>query len=127
MKPVVPSPIVQLRHQDFEKKEVEVFVKREDLIHSEIMGNKWRKLKYNLEEAKRQGLKIWAHAVIPPVRPSEVVDAGVEVVSHAGNIVKSELVETLKSRYDFGSFKAAMNYKQYLNSFYLILNDCRDP
>lgn len=53
MKPVVPSPIVQLHHDVFQKKEIEVFVKREDLIHEEIMGNKWRKLKYNLEEAKK--------------------------------------------------------------------------
>ncbi len=27
---------------------VKVFIKRDDLIHSEISGNKWRKLKYNL-------------------------------------------------------------------------------
>lgn len=53
MKPVVPSPIVQLHHDLFEKKKIEVFVKREDLIHKEIMGNKWRKLKYNLIEAKK--------------------------------------------------------------------------
>lgn len=31
----------------------EVFIKREDLIHDEISGNKFRKLKYNLEEALR--------------------------------------------------------------------------
>ncbi|MBU2491064.1 MAG: pyridoxal-phosphate dependent enzyme [Bacteroidetes bacterium] len=30
-----------------------VFIKREDLIHPEISGNKWRKLKYNLLEAER--------------------------------------------------------------------------
>ena len=53
MKPVVPSPIIKLHHDDFQKKQIEVFVKREDLIHEEIMGNKWRKLKYNLKEAER--------------------------------------------------------------------------
>ncbi|MDW3197260.1 MAG: pyridoxal-phosphate dependent enzyme [Cytophagales bacterium] len=57
MKPVVPSPIVQLHHPDFENKHIEVFVKREDLIHPEIMGNKWRKLKYNLEAARKLGKK----------------------------------------------------------------------
>lgn len=31
---------------------VELFVKREDVLHSEISGNKFRKLKYNLQEAK---------------------------------------------------------------------------
>ncbi len=57
MKPVVPSPIVQLHHNDFQKKGIEVYVKREDLIHEEIMGNKWRKLKYNLDEAQKRGKK----------------------------------------------------------------------
>lgn len=35
------------------KKELEVFVKREDLNHPLVSGNKWWKLKHNLEEAKR--------------------------------------------------------------------------
>jgi 1-aminocyclopropane-1-carboxylate deaminase len=35
-----------------EKMKVELLVKREDLIHPELGGNKWRKLKYNLEEAR---------------------------------------------------------------------------
>ncbi len=30
-----------------------MYVKRDDCTHPEIMGNKWRKLKYNLEEAGR--------------------------------------------------------------------------
>jgi imidazolonepropionase-like amidohydrolase len=34
-------------------------------------------------EAKRQGLGVWAHLALFPARPSEVVAAGVEVVSHA--------------------------------------------
>jgi 1-aminocyclopropane-1-carboxylate deaminase len=35
---------------------VELFVKREDAIHPFISGNKYRKLKYNIEEAKNLGL-----------------------------------------------------------------------
>lgn len=38
-----------------EEKKVELFIKREDLIHPYVSGNKFRKLKYNLQEAK--GLK----------------------------------------------------------------------
>ncbi|HEX5004573.1 MAG TPA: amidohydrolase family protein [Gemmatimonadales bacterium] len=34
-------------------------------------------------EAHRQGLLVWAHAAIGPVTPLQVVDAGVDVVSHA--------------------------------------------
>lgn len=36
-------------------KSVEVYLKREDLIHETISGNKWRKLKYNLLNAKKDG------------------------------------------------------------------------
>ena len=34
-------------------------------------------------EAKRQGLHVWSHLALFPARPSEMVAAGVEVVSHA--------------------------------------------
>lgn len=37
------------------EKQVSLFIKREDLLHPFISGNKYRKLKYNLIEAKRKG------------------------------------------------------------------------
>jgi len=36
-----------------EEKKVILFIKREDLIHPFVSGNKFRKLKYNLQEAKK--------------------------------------------------------------------------
>jgi 1-aminocyclopropane-1-carboxylate deaminase len=38
-------------------KNVDIYLKREDLTHSIISGNKWRKLKYNLIKAKEEGYK----------------------------------------------------------------------
>jgi len=38
------------------EKEVRLFIKRIDKIHPFVSGNKWFKLKYNLLEAKKQGL-----------------------------------------------------------------------
>lgn len=35
---------------------VRVLLKRDDLIHPEVPGNKWRKLKYNIAAARRLGL-----------------------------------------------------------------------
>ena len=32
---------------------IELYIKRDDLIHSEISGNKYRKLKYNIIEAQK--------------------------------------------------------------------------
>ncbi len=39
------------------QKNVNVYLKREDLTHSTISGNKWRKLKYNLIKANEEGYK----------------------------------------------------------------------
>lgn len=47
------SPTKELFHPDLEKAQIGLWVKREDLLHPEISGNKWRKLKYNLTAAKR--------------------------------------------------------------------------
>lgn len=41
----------------FAEKNLQLFVKRDDLIHPFISGNKWRKLKYNLQAAREQGSK----------------------------------------------------------------------
>ncbi|MFY0591634.1 1-aminocyclopropane-1-carboxylate deaminase/D-cysteine desulfhydrase [Roseivirga sp.] len=49
------APVQQIHEPVFEEKGVKVFIKREDLIHPVVSGNKWRKLKYNLLEAKKQG------------------------------------------------------------------------
>jgi 1-aminocyclopropane-1-carboxylate deaminase len=53
-----PTPIVQLRNELLDDAGVKLFCKREDLNHPAISGNKWWKLKYNLEEATRQEKKI---------------------------------------------------------------------
>jgi len=50
------EPFVQEIKDDLiTAKGLRLFIKREDVIHPFISGNKWRKLKYNLEEAKRLG------------------------------------------------------------------------
>ena len=53
----LPTPTQEIKHPLLEEKAVRVFVKRDDLTHPEIMGNKWRKLKYNLSTAQRSGFK----------------------------------------------------------------------
>jgi len=49
------SPEQPLAFSQAKEKGLQVFIKRDDLIHPFISGNKWRKLKYNLQEAQRQG------------------------------------------------------------------------
>jgi 1-aminocyclopropane-1-carboxylate deaminase/D-cysteine desulfhydrase-like pyridoxal-dependent ACC family enzyme len=50
-----PTPLVRLRSGAADRAGVALYLKRDDLIHPQISGNKWRKLKYNLLEAHRQG------------------------------------------------------------------------
>lgn len=50
-----PTPIQEIHDPVFEKAGVSVLIKREDMNHPYISGNKWWKLKYNLEEAKKLG------------------------------------------------------------------------
>lgn len=52
---MLPSPLVELRDERLQRRGVRVYLKRDDLIHPEVPGNKWRKLKYNLAAAKDQG------------------------------------------------------------------------
>jgi len=48
------SPVHHLQHQLFDDKGLKVFIKRDDLIHPVISGNKWRKLKYPLLKAQAE-------------------------------------------------------------------------
>lgn len=50
-----PAPVQKLSDPLFEKHGVQVMIKREDLLHPQVSGNKWRKLKYNLAMARDRG------------------------------------------------------------------------
>jgi 1-aminocyclopropane-1-carboxylate deaminase len=51
----LPSPLVALHDDRLERHSLRLYLKRDDLIHPEVPGNKWRKLRYNLAAAKEQG------------------------------------------------------------------------
>lgn len=51
----LPSPLTVLRDDRVAQHGLRLYLKRDDLIHPEVPGNKWRKLKYNLAAAKEQG------------------------------------------------------------------------
>lgn len=52
------SPEQKVEHPLYKQHRVEVFMKRDDMIHPFISGNKWRKLKYNLQKAQQENKKI---------------------------------------------------------------------
>ncbi|MFF0597438.1 1-aminocyclopropane-1-carboxylate deaminase/D-cysteine desulfhydrase [Streptomyces antibioticus] len=51
LRPRLPSPLQEVADDRFERHGVRLLLKRDDLIHPELIGNKWRKLVPNLERA----------------------------------------------------------------------------
>ncbi len=51
----LPSPLSRLQHPLLESHDLHLSIKRDDLIHPHLQGNKWRKLKYNLQAARAAG------------------------------------------------------------------------
>lgn len=51
------SPLQKLTSPLLTEKAVELYIKRDDLIHPHVQGNKWRKLKYNLLDARLNNYK----------------------------------------------------------------------
>lgn len=48
------TPVLEVFHAALEKRGLKLLIKREDLNHPFVSGNKWWKLKFNLREAIRQ-------------------------------------------------------------------------
>ncbi|MEU9289717.1 pyridoxal-phosphate dependent enzyme [Streptomyces sp. NPDC048275] len=51
LRPRLPSPLRQVTDERFARHGVRLVLKRDDLIHPELIGNKWRKLAPNLRAA----------------------------------------------------------------------------
>jgi imidazolonepropionase-like amidohydrolase len=49
-------------------------------------------------EAHRQGMKVWAHAFVPPTLPSEVANSSVDSMSHA-DLIAYEIADPVPQRY----------------------------
>ncbi|MCF2532119.1 1-aminocyclopropane-1-carboxylate deaminase/D-cysteine desulfhydrase [Yinghuangia soli] len=52
---LLPSPLQELQDDRFTARGLRLWLKRDDLIDPELPGNKWRKLKYNLADARAAG------------------------------------------------------------------------
>lgn len=63
-----------------------------------------------VDEAHKQGLKVWSHASIYPGRPSDAVRAGVDVISHS-NLIIPEAMPNVPEKYA-GSYPL-LDYNSY--------------
>lgn len=55
LRPRLPSPVQELTDEPFARRGVRLLLKRDDLIHPDLPGNKWRKLEPNLRAAAAAG------------------------------------------------------------------------
>lgn len=55
LRPRLPSPVQELTDAPFARRGVRLLLKRDDLIHPDLPGNKWRKLEPNLRAAAAAG------------------------------------------------------------------------
>ena len=49
------TPLQRIDDAEFRQRQVELWIKRDDLLHMVISGNKWRKLKYILDDVLHSG------------------------------------------------------------------------
>lgn len=55
LRPRLPSPLQEIDDEPFARRGVRLLLKRDDLIHPDLPGNKWRKLAPNLRAAAEAG------------------------------------------------------------------------
>ena len=65
-RPRLPSPLQEAEDERFARHGVRLLLKRDDLIHPELTGNKWRKLVPNLEAAAGRPLLTFGGRLLEP-------------------------------------------------------------
>lgn len=87
----VPSPHIDLRDDLLDRHGIRLYLKRDDLIHPDIPGNKWRKLKYNItadQKQKATTLLTFDGAYSNHIRATAA--AGYHFGFHAINVIRDE-------------------------------------
>ena len=112
------SVVTKLENPLFEEQGIEVSIKREDLIHPLISGNKWRKLKYNIQAARQSGYDTICSFGGP-------FSNHIHALSHAGRLYQFKTIgvirgeerykanPTLKSASDAGMHLHFVNREDY--------------
>lgn len=69
LSPRLPSPLQEVTDERFARHGVRLLLKRDDLIHPQLVGNKWRKLVPNLRAAAGQAAAHLRRRLLePPAR-----------------------------------------------------------
>jgi len=123
----LPSPLQALSDPLFDKYGIKVFAKRDDLIDPEISGNKWRKLKYNIEAAN--GLPILTFGGAFSNHIAATASACDRLGIKSIGIIRGEIIiplnNTLQQAKDCGMLLHSVSRNEYRlknsKEFYIIL------
>lgn len=115
-----PSPVQEIESATFASRGLRLLVKRDDLLHPCISGNKWRKLKHNLLEARRLGYqKLLTFGGAYSNHLAAVAAAGREFGFSTLGVVRGEKCEPLNATLKFAVecgmgllFSARANFRQ---------------
>ena len=130
-------PLQKVINSLLEEKGLDVFIKREDLIHDRISGNKWRKLYYNLQEAdakKYATLITFGGAYSNHIAATAA--AGKQFGFHTIGLIRGEAVQPLNSTLQYAvdcgmqlRYVSREDYrdktsKAFAEKYLLDFNDC---
>lgn len=106
--PSIPSPLQLLQDPLFDKKQIQVYFKRDDLIHPAISGNKWRKLIHNIKAAEKRSILTFGGAFSNHIAATAAAcnNAGIESIG----IIRGEESKRLNPTLTLAS-KNGMNLK----------------
>lgn len=76
------------------------------------------------EEAHRQQMAVWAHATVFPAGPTEVVQAGADVVSHA-NLLAYQVIDAIPETYQGKVSITAQDVHDHRDAVQRLLEDMR--
>ncbi|MBI2281011.1 MAG: 1-aminocyclopropane-1-carboxylate deaminase/D-cysteine desulfhydrase [Bacteroidetes bacterium] len=111
-------PLIEIFEDFLKEKNIRLYVLREDLIHPEISGNKWRKLKYNVQEAKNQGFsKLVTYGGAYSNHIAATAAAGREFAIETIGIIRGEETLPLNNTLQIAS-NNGMKFKYVSRSFY---------
>lgn len=103
----------------FQKRNIRLYIKRDDLIDSEVSGNKWRKLKFNIEQVKvlkKEGVVTFGGAFSNHLiaTASACHKAGIKSVGIVrGNELNENSNETLRNCFNLGMKLKFVSREEY--------------
>ena len=113
------SIVEEIYESDFKERGIRLFIKRDDLIDEVVSGNKWRKLKYNVElcvSRKNEGILTFGgaysnHLVATAAACAKVGLKSIGIVR--GDELNPESNNTLRSCSNFGMELVFVSRSQY--------------